>query len=92
MSTLAWSYFKLNRAAKAEIEFRKVLKDHPFWADALTGLGYSLLAQNDRDGAARNFREALRIAPGYVDARRGLTLAETAAQGAGPQAAPRGGG
>lgn len=89
-STLAWSFFKLNRAAKAEVEFRKVLKTHPFWADALTGLGYSLLAQNDRDGAAQHFREALRIAPGYVDARRGLTTAETAAPG-GPQAAPRGG-
>lgn len=90
-STLAWAYFKLNRAAKAEMEFRKVLKSHPFWADALTGLGYSLLAQNDREGAAQNFREALRIAPGFADARRGLTIAETAAQGAGPQAAPRGG-
>jgi superkiller protein 3 len=89
-STLAWSYLKLNRAAKAEVEFRKVLKSHPFWADALTGLGYSLLAQNDRDGAAQNFREALRIAPGYVDARRGLTMAETAAPG-GIQTAPRGG-
>ena len=91
LSTMAWSYFKLNRAAKAEVEFRKVLKSHPFWADALTGLGYSLLAQNDRDGAAQNFREALRIAPGYVDARRGLTMAETAAPGGGMQTAPRGG-
>jgi tetratricopeptide (TPR) repeat protein len=90
-STLAWSYFKLNRAAKAEMEFRKVLKTHPFWADALTGLGYSLLAQNDRDGAAQNFREALRIAPGYADARRGLTMAETAAPGGGPQTTTRGG-
>lgn len=83
-STLAWAYFRLNRAPKAELEFRKVLKQNPFWVDTLTGLGYSLLAQNDRDGAARSFREALRISPGYFDARRGLTLAE-----AGGEAAPQ---
>lgn len=85
-STLAWAHFRLNRAARAEVEFRKVLKVHPFWADALTGLGYSLLAQSDREGAARNFREALRISPAYYDARRGLTLAEAVGAGPGSQA------
>lgn len=81
LSTSAWAYYRLNRAARAEAEFRKVLKINPFWVDALTGLGYSLLAQNDREGAERSFREALRISPGHFDARQGLAQAEAETQG-----------
>jgi tetratricopeptide (TPR) repeat protein len=71
-STLAWAYFRTKRYKAAAREFRTVLKAHPAWIDALTGLGYSLQKLGDRNGARAQFRAALQISPGYPDAWQGL--------------------
>lgn len=80
-SVLAWTYLRLGNAAQAELEFRKTLKEHPSWLDALCGLGYSLLAQNDPNGAMRSFQAALKISPIYPDARSGMNAAKAALGG-----------
>ena len=72
-STLAWLYYRTGEAARAEAEFRSVLKAYPFWVDALTGLGYSLLAEKKLAEAEERFLAALNVSPGYPDARQGLT-------------------
>lgn len=75
-STLGWVYYRIDQPKRAEVEFRALLKDNPFWVDALTGLGYAQLAQNNRKGAIESFRRALDLSAYYPDARRGLAEAE----------------
>jgi len=77
-STLAWLYYRTNEPARAETEFRAVLDAHPFWVDALTGLGYTLAAQNKLKDAEQKFRTALQVSPAYPDANRGLATLKTA--------------
>ncbi len=74
-STLGWVYLKINEPDKAEEAFRRALADYPSWVDAMTGLGYSILARGDNWGAAQQFQEALEKEGGYPDALRGLNLA-----------------
>jgi len=71
-STLAWAYFRTKRYQDAVREFRQVIKNHPGWIDAHTGLAYSLQKLGDRAGAHKSFRTALLISPGYPDAWQGL--------------------
>ncbi len=71
-STLGWIYLRIGDAEDAEKTFREVLKIYPFWIDALTGLAYSLAAQDRTEEAQNTFEEALKISPGYPDALQGL--------------------
>ena len=71
-STLAWTYFRMKNYEMAAKTFRQVLKTHPAWIDALTGLGYSLREMGDKKGALRRFRAALLFSPGYPDAWQGI--------------------
>ncbi|MFQ5763364.1 MAG: tetratricopeptide repeat protein [Rhodospirillales bacterium] len=71
-STLAWSYLRLGSARLAADRFRAVLKTNPMWIDTLTGLGYSLLALGDKEGALASFRKALVVSPGYPYAWQGI--------------------
>lgn len=80
-SVLAWTYLKMGNAARAELEFRKTLKQHPSWLDALCGLGYSQLAQNDPQGALRSFEAALKVSPHYPDALNGINSAKAVLDG-----------
>lgn len=77
-STLAWSHLRLGNAREAAHRFRQVLKTHPMWIDTLTGLGYSLLALGDKDGAAGSFRKALIVTAGYPYAWQGMELVKRA--------------
>ncbi|MDA1132380.1 MAG: tetratricopeptide repeat protein [Proteobacteria bacterium] len=70
-STLAWALLRKGDAKGADQAFRKVLETHPFWIDALTGLGYSLEALGREDEARARFAEALKLAPSYPDALQG---------------------
>lgn len=71
-STLGWAHLRLGDASRAAQQFRRVLEQHPFWIDALSGLGHALAAAKDREGARQAFAQALQIQPLYPDARRGL--------------------
>ncbi|MDH3236661.1 MAG: tetratricopeptide repeat protein, partial [Alphaproteobacteria bacterium] len=71
-STLAWSLLLQRKAQDADRTFAQVLQYHPGWIDALTGRGYAKLALKDRRSAARLFRRALLLSPGYPDAWQGL--------------------
>ncbi len=73
-STLAWSYLRQGNAREAAAQFGTVLQAHSKWTDALTGMGYSLLALGDPKGAAMNFRRALLVSPGYPDAWQGIAV------------------
>lgn len=75
-STRAWANYKLGRTARAAALFREVLKRHPDWVDAHAGLGYSLLAEGQRDAARDHFHKAMLISPGYPDARQGVRAME----------------
>ncbi|HBH04057.1 MAG TPA: hypothetical protein DDZ42_19480, partial [Candidatus Rokubacteria bacterium] len=79
-STLAWLYYRTGEASRAEAEFRGVLKTYPFWVDALTGLGYSLLAEKKLTEAEERFLAALHVSPNYPDARQGLAKLKEARQ------------
>lgn len=52
----------------------QAVRDAPDSADARVQLGYALLAQERLDAADSAFREALRLAPAYDDARIGRAL------------------
>lgn len=74
-TTLAWTYYRMGDAAKADRMFEDALNANPFSIDALTGRGYARLAMKDATGARRYFEQALQISPAYPDARRGLEAA-----------------
>ncbi len=73
-SIIAWAQLREGRAREAAVAFRGVLRIHPHWFHVHTGLGFSLLRLGDRKGAARRFRLALLLSPGYPEALRGLRL------------------
>lgn len=74
-STLGWAHLRTGNARKAEKQFKAILKDTPFWVDALTGYGYVLLDKKNNAGAQEAFEKALGISPYYPDANQGLKLA-----------------
>jgi len=75
-STIGWIQYHLGNYSKAESQFQTILKDNPFWIDALTGYGYALLKQNKNTDAESAFIKALAISPFYPDAIQGLELAK----------------
>ncbi len=83
-SNLGATLYKLGRFTEAAQEFREILRHHPSDPVACNDLGGTLLAQGDKDGAIAMYREALRLDPGYRQARYNL---DKAVQGSG-QAKP----
>ena len=61
-------------AAGAVVALERWLVDHPNDADARVQLGFALLTLGRLDEAEREFAAVLAEAPGYSDARQGLTL------------------
>jgi tetratricopeptide (TPR) repeat protein len=74
-TTLAWTFYRMGDAARADKMFEDALNANPLSIDALTGRGYARLALKDKSGANRYFEQALQISPAYPDARRGLEAA-----------------
>jgi Flp pilus assembly protein TadD len=52
------------------------VRQNPRLVEAWNNRGTALARAGDRAGAEASLREALRIAPGYEDARRNLALLE----------------
>ncbi|MEG3619525.1 tetratricopeptide repeat protein [Magnetovibrio sp. PR-2] len=75
-STLAWAYLRSGDVKKAQAHFKDVLQETPFWVDALTGYGYTLLELKDNKRAAEAFTKALGVSPYYPDANQGLKMSE----------------
>lgn len=69
---------RTGEAGKAVGLLDRWLTAHPADADALVQRGYAHLELGHHSKAAADFRAALAIAPGYADARTGLTSATTA--------------
>ncbi len=74
-STLGWAYLRIDQPDKAADAFRKALANYPSWIDAMTGLGYTILASGDNWGAAQQFQQALELEAGYPGALQGLRTA-----------------
>ena len=55
--------------------FTETIDKYPFLIDALTGMGYVKLEQNDKAGAKKYFQDALKLSPYYPDAKAGLKKA-----------------
>jgi len=66
----------LHRDEEAIAEYRVVLAQRPGFAAAHLGLGTALGDEGRIADAIVEFREALRLKPGDVDARRNLAMAE----------------
>ena len=63
------------RPREGLIHLQRALELHPESAEVHNQLGLLLFAQGDRQNAARHFREAVRLKPGFVEARRNLERA-----------------
>jgi len=72
---LGAALYKLGRFEEAATEFRVILGRNPKDPVAYNDLGGALLAQGDRDGAIAMYREAVRLDPGYTQARYNLDKA-----------------
>jgi len=72
---LGATLYKLGRFTEAAQEFREILRRHPSDPVACNDLGGTLLAQGDKDGAIAMYREAIRLDPGYRQARYNLDKA-----------------
>ena len=72
---LGATLYKLGKLTEAAQEFREILRRHPSDPVAFNDLGGTLLAQGDKDGAIAMYREALRLDPGYRQARYNLDKA-----------------
>ena len=57
---------------REEADPGEVTAREPSWADAWSGLGWTLAKGGDRVEAERSFRRSLAVQPGYADAVRGL--------------------
>ncbi|MDO8962872.1 MAG: hypothetical protein Q7W30_00080 [Coriobacteriia bacterium] len=69
-SHLGYTYFTGNETGKAAQAYSYALVLFPNSSDALEGLGYSLLAKGDAQGARRFADRALVIGPGRVTSHR----------------------
>ena len=67
-----WSNFRLGRIAAARIAFNTVLSTHPDDPDALGGLGYCALRDNDLATAETHFNAVLARHPDDAQAMEGL--------------------
>ena len=72
---LGAALYKLGRFAEAATEFREILGRNPKDPVAFNDLGGALLALGDKDGAIAMYREAVRLDPGYRQARYNLAKA-----------------
>jgi predicted Zn-dependent protease len=66
-------HYAAGRYADASINYRKVLQKDAASGPAYFGLGRSLLKQDDAPGAFDAIRQAVKLAPGNMDAKRLLT-------------------
>jgi tetratricopeptide (TPR) repeat protein len=68
----AWNYYRLRRLPEARATFEKVLREHPGDLDALNGLAYSSLADNQLDTAELAFTQILSANTDDVSAIEGM--------------------
>ncbi|GAB3344661.1 tetratricopeptide repeat protein [Lysobacter tyrosinilyticus] len=68
----AWNYYRLRRLPEARATFEKVLREYPGDLDALNGLAYSSLADNQLDAAELAFVQILSADTSDVSAIQGM--------------------
>jgi tetratricopeptide (TPR) repeat protein len=75
LNNLGWSYIRTGQYPKA-LETFELLKNHhtrPIYPQAYDGLGWTYLYMGKNDKAQQAFQQSLRLVPGDVVAKNGLT-------------------
>lgn len=74
---LGLAYMKLRRFDRAEREFRRLVEATPLDAGAHYDLGSALTARGQHDEALSSYQTALRLQPGYAQARLAIVTTLT---------------
>jgi len=69
---LAFAYMELGRAADAILEWQRVVRARPAFAEAHYSLGGALASEGRRSEAVSSFENAIEANPGYAEAHNNL--------------------
>ena len=75
LNNLGWSYVRTGKYQEALQTFQRLKNHHtrPIYPEAYDGLGWTYLYMGKNEEAQQAFQQSLKLAPGDVVAKNGLT-------------------